>query len=59
MSKSKKSAYFRHVFSNNFFWCIFSNLFQRIRYQREILDTHIEFMKEKKFFALISTFSKL
>jgi hypothetical protein len=21
MSKSEKSAYFRHVFANNFFWC--------------------------------------
>jgi hypothetical protein len=37
MTKSEKSAYFRHVFANNFFWCIFSNLFQRIRNQREIL----------------------
>ncbi len=37
MSTSEKRAYFRHVFANNFFWCIFSNLFQRIRNQREIL----------------------
>ncbi len=38
MSKSEKSAYFRHVFANNFFWVHwFSNLFQRIRNQREIL----------------------
>jgi hypothetical protein len=27
MSKSEKSAYFRHIFSNNFFWSIFSKLF--------------------------------
>jgi hypothetical protein len=26
-----KSAYFRHVFANNFFWCIFNKLYQRIR----------------------------
>jgi len=40
--------------------CIFSNLFQRIPNQREILrfDTHIEFLKENNFFALISTFLK-
>jgi hypothetical protein len=37
MSKSEKSAFFRHVFANNFFWYIFSKLFQRIRNQREIL----------------------
>ncbi len=24
MSKSENSAYFRHVFANNFCWCIFS-----------------------------------
>ncbi len=57
MSKSVKSAYFRHVFANNFFWCIF----QRIQNQREILGffyTHIEFWRKKNF-ALISTFFKL
>jgi hypothetical protein len=37
MSKSEKSAYFYHVFANNFFGCIFKKLFQRIRNQREIL----------------------
>jgi hypothetical protein len=37
MSKSEKSAYFLHVFANNFFWYIFSNFFQQIRNQREIL----------------------
>jgi hypothetical protein len=37
MSKSGKSAYFRHVFANNFFWYIFYTLFQRIWNQREIL----------------------
>ncbi len=37
MSKSEKSAYFRHIFANNFFLCIFLNLFQRIQNQREIL----------------------
>jgi hypothetical protein len=37
MSKSEKSAFFRHVFANNFFWYIFSKYSQRIRNQREIL----------------------
>jgi hypothetical protein len=23
LGKSEKSAYFRHIFANNFFWCIF------------------------------------
>ncbi len=62
MSKSEKSAYFRHVFANNFFWCIFSKLSQRIRHQREILRFLIPILNfwEKKFsFALFSTFCKL
>ncbi len=37
MSKSEKSAFFRHVFANNFFLVHFFKLFQRIRNQREIL----------------------
>ncbi len=53
LSKSEKSAYFRHVFANNFFVVHFSNLFQRIRNQR---DTHIEFLAKKFLFALFSTF---
>ncbi len=55
MSNSEKSAYFRHVFDNNFFWCIFSNLFQRIRNQREILRFLIPILNfcEKKIFLLL------
>ncbi len=48
MNKSEKSAFFRYVFANNFFWYIFSKLFQRIRNQREIL----------RFLTPFSTFSK-
>jgi hypothetical protein len=65
MSKSEKSAYFCHVFANNFLWCIFPNLFQRIRNQPDILRFFIpilnfEYWIEKKnFFNLISTFFKL
>jgi O-antigen ligase len=61
MSKGEKSEYFRHVFAINFFWCIFSNLFQRIQNQREILRFLIPIFNfcKKKFFALISTFFRL
>ncbi len=44
MSKSEKSAFFRHFFANNFFWNIFSKLFQRIRNQREILRFFTPFL---------------
>jgi hypothetical protein len=37
MSKSEKSAYFCHIFANNFFGVHFSKLFQRTRNQSEIL----------------------
>jgi 4-amino-4-deoxy-L-arabinose transferase-like glycosyltransferase len=61
MSKSEKSAYFCHVFANNFFVCIFLNLFQRTQNQREILRFFIPILNFffKFFFALISTFLKL
>jgi hypothetical protein len=37
MSKSGKSAYFRHVFANNFFGTFFKNFFNGLKNQREIL----------------------
>ncbi len=52
MSKSENSAYFRHVFANNFFWCKFSEYFQWIRNQHKIqrfFYTHIELSKENFF----------
>ncbi len=49
MSKSEKRAFFRHIFANNFFWYIFSKLFQRIRNQQEIL----------RFLTPFSIFSKI
>ncbi len=62
MSKSEKSAYFRHFFANNFFWCIFSKLFQRIRNQREILRFLTPFLIFSKnflrFLTLFLIFSK-
>jgi hypothetical protein len=62
MCKSEKSAFFCHVFANNFFWYIFSKLFQRIRNQREILRFLTPFLIfcQKNFFkGHISTFFKL
>jgi hypothetical protein len=55
ISKSEKSAYFRHIFANNFFWVHFSNLFQRIRNQREILRFLIPKLNffNKNFFLLL------
>ncbi len=55
MSKSEKSAFFCHVFANNFFWYIFSKLFQRIRNQREILRflTPFSMFCKKKIFKVI------
>ncbi len=41
MSKSEKSAYFCHVFANNFFLVRFFKPFQWIRNQHEILRFHI------------------
>jgi hypothetical protein len=57
--ENEKSAYFRHVFANNFFWCVFSKLFQRIQNQREILRflTPFSIKKKKKILGHNSTFS--
>jgi hypothetical protein len=59
MSKSLKSAFFRHVFANNFFWHIFSKLFQRIPNQREILTPFSITKKKFFFFVILVLFFKL
>ncbi len=62
ISKSEKNAFFRQVFAHNFFWYIFSKLFQRIRNQREILRFLTPFpifSKNIFFLCFISTFFKL
>jgi hypothetical protein len=62
MSKSEKSAFFRHVFANNFFLYIFYKLFQRIRNQHEILrflTPFLIFSTTNFFKGHISTFFKL
>jgi hypothetical protein len=55
ISKSEKSAYFRHVFANNFFLVHFSKLFQRIQNQHEILRFLTPFLIffKKLFFLVI------
>jgi hypothetical protein len=59
MSKSKKRAYFRHIFANNFCSVHFSKLFQRIRNQREILHFLIpilNFLIIKIFLLILALF---
>ena len=61
MSKSGKSAYFRHVFANNFFWVHFFNTFStdsKSAWNSAFFDTHTEFF-DKIFFALFGTFCTL
>jgi hypothetical protein len=62
MSKSEKSAYFRHVFANNFFLVHFFKPFStdsKSAWNSAFFDTHIEFLEKNFLFALISTFFKL
>ncbi len=50
MSKSEKSAFFHHVFANNFFLVHFSKLFQWFWNQRKILHfLPLFWLKKKKF----------
>ncbi len=52
MSKSEKSAFFRHVFANNFFGTFFHNFFNGFEFQREILlfFTPFSILSKKIFF---------
>ncbi len=61
MSISEKSANFRHVFANNFFWVHLFKTFStdsKSAWNSAFFDTHIEFFYQKVF-ALISTFCTL
>ncbi len=61
MSKSEKSAYFRHVFANNFFLCVFFKTFStdlKSAWNSAFFDTFHD-LKKKKFLGHISTFFKL
>jgi len=59
MSKSGKSAYFRHVFANNFFVCNKKKIFKgfEISVKFWVFYTHTEFLK-KNFFVLLLVFFK-
>jgi hypothetical protein len=56
MSKSEKSSYFRHIFTNNFFLVHFSKTFLKDSKQRKIcfFDTHIEYFNKKIFLLLLA-----
>ncbi len=59
MSKSEKSAYIRHVFTDNFFVCIFHKLFltdSKSAWNSAFIDTNIEFLNEKFFLLFLALF---
>ena len=61
ISKSEKSAYFRHVFANNFFWVHFFKTFStdsKSVWNSAFFIPKLNFLI-KIFFALISTFCTL
>ncbi len=54
ISKSEKSAYFRHILANNFFWVHFFKPFStdsKSAWNSASFDTQIEFFKKKIFFC--------
>ncbi len=62
MSKSKKSAFFRHVFANNFFLVHLFKTFStdsKSAWNSAFFDTFFDFFKKKFFFCHISTFFEL
>ncbi len=61
MSESEKSAFFRHVFANNFFLVHFFKTFSMISksaWNSAFFDTFFDFF-QKKFLGHISTFFEL
>ncbi len=59
MGKSEKSAYFRHVFANNFFWVHFFKNFSsnsKSAWNSAFFDTHIDFFNKKFFLLLLALF---
>ncbi len=58
MSKSVKSAYFRHVFANNIFVNLLKTFSTALKsaWNFAFFDTHIKFLK--KFFLLLLAFFK-
>ncbi len=59
MSESEKSAYFRHVFANNFFWVHFFKTFStdsKSAWNSAFFDTHNEFFDKNFFLLLLALF---
>ncbi len=62
MSKSEKSAFFRHVFANNFYLVNFFKTFStdsKSAWNSAFFDTFFDFFKQKFFKGHICTFFKL
>jgi hypothetical protein len=62
MSKSEKSAFFRHVFANNFFLVQIFKTFStdsKSAWNSAFFDTFFDFFKKKFFLGHISTFFEL
>jgi hypothetical protein len=59
MCKSGKSAYFCHVFADNFVLVHFLKLFQRIWNQRENLRFLIPFLKKKNWYHICTFYQTL
>ncbi len=62
MSKSEKSAFFCHVFANNFFLVHFFTVFStdsKSAWNYAFFDTFFDFFQKKIFYGHISTFFKL
>jgi hypothetical protein len=59
ISKSEKSAYFRHIFANNFFWVHFFKPFStdsKSALNSAFFDTQIEFLYKNFFLLLFALF---
>ncbi len=59
MSKSEKSAYFRYVFANYFYFVHFFKHFStdsKSAWNSAFFDTHIEFLPKKFFLLLLTLF---
>ncbi len=57
MSKSEKSAYFRHVFADNYFCVHLKKTFSA--WNSAFFDTHIEFLNKKIFYSSLHFLSTL
>jgi hypothetical protein len=59
VKESEKSAYFRHVFADNFFWVNFVKIFStdsKSAWNSAFFDTHIEFLNKNFVLLLLALF---